>query len=176
MGDENPGMSANPQDSAGGRLKGSVLTQADLKAAMKEYDFLATYERELDIVKGIIESYRNQGIEANFMKVKVNPDRLIATQMFVDKIENEVIGRFVKSGLYTVPIVEEFHPDVTHQRYVLDGHNRSYWNAILEISPIDAFEIYFPNGDVRTNYMKAAEAFGNRHVKYLSIGPPAEGL
>jgi len=176
MGNENHGMFANSQDPASGIPKGSVLTLTDLKAAMKEYDFLVTFERELDIVKGIIDSYRNQDIEAEFREVKVNPDCLIATQMFVDKVEHEVIGRFVKSGLYTVPIVEEFHPDVTHQRYVLDGHNRSKWNAILGISPIDALEIYFPNGDMWTNYMKAAEAFGNRYVKYLSIGLPAEGL
>jgi hypothetical protein len=66
--------------------------------------------------------------------------------------------------------VEEFHPDVTHHRYVLDGHNRSKWNATLEIDPIDAFEIYFPNGDLWTNYIKAAEALGNVHAKHMSIG------
>jgi hypothetical protein len=149
-----------------GLEKGSLT----LDEAVKIYPFLVTCEQELDTVKGIIKAYNNQGIEADYRKVKVNPDCLIATQMFVDKIEDEVIGRLVKSGLYKRPIVEEFHPDVTHHRYVLDGHNRSKWSAMLEISPIDAFEIYFPGEDVRTNYISAAEAIGNIYVRSMPIG------
>ncbi|MFH0956690.1 MAG: hypothetical protein V1813_02395 [Candidatus Aenigmatarchaeota archaeon] len=170
MSDESFGPSANSQEPAGRKPVSITLTLADLDAAMKEYEFIVTYDRELDIVKGIIKSYKIQGIEADFREVKINPDCLIATQMFVDKLEHEVIGRLVKSGLYKVPIVEEFHPDVMHHRYALDGHNRGHWNAVLEINPIDAFEIYFPNGDLWTNYMRAAEALGNIHVRYMPIG------
>jgi hypothetical protein len=141
-----------------------------LDEAVKIYPFLKTHEQELDTVKEIITSYGRLGIKADYRPAKVNPDCLIATQMFVDKIEDEVIGRLVKSGLYKVPIVEEFHPDVTHHRYVLDGHNRGKWSAMLDVGPIDAFEIYFPNGDVWTNYIHAADAIGNIHVKSLPIG------
>ena len=141
-----------------------------MQAALKKYDFLKTYDQELQFVEEQIRFYKDMyGVKADWREVQVDPRAIIATQKFVEDAEYAVVSELVRSGDYTTPIVVEFIP-CPFRRYVADGHNRTMTLALDDVEITDAIEMFFCDRTFRSGLVKRANEYGNLHVVDLPFG------
>ncbi len=140
-----------------------------------EHDYFSqlikTHEQQEQFVRNTIEFYRTRGIHADYRKVRINPQRAIATQEFVVRDEYKLIKKLMKNGEYDTMTVVELHPRFLPDcPLILDGHHRTRRNAKTGITKDYAWGIYFPDGDVWTEYLTIAKEYGNkRAMDMLSI-------
>jgi hypothetical protein len=120
--------------------------------------YLKTDDDQRRLAQNLIDVYWTSGIETRLKRGKINPKRLIATQSFVDEEEYRLITKLMDRGEYNTGAVIEIHPHyVPGMGLVIDGHNRSKWNALHDVEMADVYMILFPHHDEhQTGFYKAA--------------------
>ena len=133
---------------------------------------LVTHERQLHSLADVIEGDAQPGGRVEEEHRRVPAHRPIATQNAIELEKYELVLPLVREGLRDVPVrVEEHCTDHGYVRYLIDGHTRTRVSIDLGRQSVDAFVIYSTAGDWSSNFVRAAEQYGNVYVKDLPIGP-----
>ena len=131
---------------------------------------MVTDEGQRRMLEEVIAVYRGMGIAVQSERKTVPIHSIIATQNAIEADKFEVVIELVGAGKLVIPvIVEEHFMGERYERYLIDGHCRTRARIELGERTSDAYVLWSPAGDWRSNFVGIAAQYGNVLVKDLPL-------